>query len=94
MAFQDHFGYHGPTRLIMGRGTIGNIPQILNEQQVKKAQIVTDGGLVQAGVVAHVTEYSTNRTSPTASTTVLNPTPPFAMSRNVPRNTSRKIAIS
>ncbi|MYF74940.1 MAG: iron-containing alcohol dehydrogenase, partial [Gemmatimonadetes bacterium] len=41
---------------IMGRGTIGNIPQILNEQQVKKAQIVTDRGLVQAGVVARVTE--------------------------------------
>ena len=56
MAFQDHFSYYGPTRLIMGRGTIGNIPQILNEQQVKKAQIVTDRGLVQAGVVAHVTE--------------------------------------
>ena len=56
MAFQDHFAYYGPTRLIMGRGTIGNIPQILNEQQVKKAQIVTDRGLVQAGVVARVTE--------------------------------------
>ena len=56
MAFQDHFSYYGPTRLIMGRGTIGNIPQILNEQQVKKAQIVTDRGLVQAGVVARVTE--------------------------------------
>ena len=56
MAFQDHFSYYGPTRLIMGRGTIGNIPQFLNEQQVKKAQIVTDRGLVQAGVVARVTE--------------------------------------
>ncbi|MXX13163.1 MAG: iron-containing alcohol dehydrogenase [Gemmatimonadetes bacterium] len=56
MAFQDHFSYYGPTRLIMGRGTIGNIPQILNEQQVKKAQIVTDRGLVQASVVARVTE--------------------------------------
>ncbi|MYF16716.1 MAG: iron-containing alcohol dehydrogenase [Gemmatimonadetes bacterium] len=56
VAFQDHFSYYGPTRLIMGRGTIGNIPQILNEQQVKKAQIVTDRGLVQAGVVARVTE--------------------------------------
>ncbi len=56
MAFQDHFSYYGPTRLIMGRGTIGNIPQILNEQQIKKAQIVTDRGLVQAGVVARVTE--------------------------------------
>lgn len=56
MAFQDHFSYYGPTRLIMGRGTIGNIPQILNEQQVKKTQIVTDRGLVQAGVVARVTE--------------------------------------
>ena len=56
MAFQNHFSYYGPTRLIMGRGTIGNIPQIVNEQQVKKAQIVTDRGLVQAGVVARVTE--------------------------------------
>ena len=56
MAFQDHFSYHGPTHLIMGRGTIGNIPQIVNEQQVQKAQIVTDRGLVQAGVVARVTE--------------------------------------
>ena len=56
MAFQDHFGYYGPTRLIMGRDTINNIPQILNEQQVKKAQIVTDRGLVQAGVVASVTK--------------------------------------
>lgn len=56
MAFQDHFGYYGPTHLIMGRGTIGNIPQIVSEKQVKKAQIVTDRGLVQAGVVARVTE--------------------------------------
>jgi alcohol dehydrogenase class IV len=56
VAFQNHFGYYGPTRLIMGRGTIGNIPQIVKEQQVKKAQIVTDRGLVQAGVVARVTE--------------------------------------
>ena len=56
MAFQNHFGYYGPTRLIMGRDTIGNIPQIVKEQQIKKAQIVTDRGLVQAGVVARVTE--------------------------------------
>ena len=56
MAFQDHFSYYGPTHLIMGRGTIGNIPQIVNEKQLKKAQIVTDMGLVQAGVVARVTE--------------------------------------
>ncbi len=56
MAFQNHFGYYGPTRLIMGWGTIGNIPQILNEQQAKKAQIVTDRGLVLAGVVARITE--------------------------------------
>ena len=56
VAFQDHFNYYGPTHLIMGRGTIGNIPQIVNEKQVKKAQIVTDRGLVQAGVVARVTK--------------------------------------
>ncbi len=56
MAFQDHFGYYGPTRLVIGRGTVGNIPEIVNEKQVEKAQIVTDRGLVAAGVVARITE--------------------------------------
>ncbi|MDP6040561.1 MAG: iron-containing alcohol dehydrogenase, partial [Candidatus Latescibacteria bacterium] len=56
MAFQDQFSYYGPTRLIMGRGTIGNIPEIVNEKQVNKAQIVTDKGLVAAGVVGSITD--------------------------------------
>jgi len=56
VAFQDQFSYYGPTRLIMGRGTIGNIPEIVNEKQVNKAQIVTDKGLVAAGVVGSITD--------------------------------------
>ena len=55
MAFRDHFGYYGPTRLVMGRGTVGEIPQIVREARVQKAQIVTDAGLVAAGVVARGT---------------------------------------
>ena len=40
----------------MGRGTVGGIPQIVREARVQKAQIVTDEGLVAAGVVARVTQ--------------------------------------
>lgn len=60
MAFQDQFSYFGPTRLIMGRGTVGNIPELINEQQLKKAQIVTDKGLVAAGVVGQITTVLDN----------------------------------
>ena len=56
MAFREHFGYYGPTRLVMGRGTVGEIGQIVREARVQKAQIVTDEGLVAAGVAARVTE--------------------------------------
>ena len=55
MAFQDQFSYYGPTRLFMGRGSIGNIPELLAEQGLKKALIVTDQGLVDAGLVGHIT---------------------------------------
>ena len=84
-----------PTHLIMGRGTIGNIPQIVNEKQLKKAQIVTGHG-PRPGWRCRARYRNTRQsaTSPTASTTALNPTPPFTTSRNVPHNTSRKIAIS
>lgn len=56
MAFQTQFNYYGPTRLILGRGTIANIPNILAEKQIKKALIVTDKGLINAGLVAKITD--------------------------------------
>lgn len=56
MAFQDQFSYYGPTRLLMGRGTIGNIPELLVGKDLKKALIVTDQGLVDAGLVGRVIE--------------------------------------
>jgi alcohol dehydrogenase class IV len=55
LAFQDQFSYYGPTRLFMGRGSIGNIPELLAEQGLKKALIVTDQGMVDAGLVGHIT---------------------------------------
>ena len=56
MAFQTHFTYYGPTRLYLGRGAIANISNIASERQVKKALVVTDKGLIAAGLVKRITD--------------------------------------
>ena len=56
MAFQEQFTYYAPTRLIVGRGTLGEIPNLLADRPEKKALIVTDAGLRQAGLIDRVTE--------------------------------------
>jgi alcohol dehydrogenase class IV len=38
----------------MGRGSIGNIPALVKEKGLKKALIVSDKGLVDAGLTAHI----------------------------------------
>lgn len=38
----------------MGRGSVGNIPELLTEKGLKKALVVTDQGLVDAGLVERV----------------------------------------
>ncbi|MGA1196119.1 MAG: iron-containing alcohol dehydrogenase [Candidatus Latescibacterota bacterium] len=57
MAFQDQFSYYGPTRLLMGRGSIRNLIELLSNTGSKKALIVTDKGLVDAGLVGRVSAF-------------------------------------
>lgn len=55
MAFQDRFTYFSPTRLVVGRGAISEIPDLVAARNKKKALVVTDAGLVRAGLVDRVT---------------------------------------
>ena len=52
---QNGFTFHSPTRLFVGRGSVSNIPGILSERTGKKALVVTDKGLVKAGVAQQAT---------------------------------------
>lgn len=51
----DRFTYFAPTRLIVGRGTVTEIPEIVARRGVKKPLLVTDPGLVKVGLVERVT---------------------------------------
>jgi len=77
LAFQDQFSYYGPTRLIMGRGTIAAIPDQLAEKQCKKALIVTDAGLVKAGLVDLVIAQLDGAKIPYAIYDQVAPNPPI-----------------
>lgn len=56
MAFQDQFSFYAPTRLVVGRGTIASVPGLVAERKGKKALIVSDEGLVKAGLVKRLTD--------------------------------------
>lgn len=55
MTDQNGFTFHSPTRLFVGRGSVSEIPGILAERTEKKALVVTDKGLVKAGVARQAT---------------------------------------
>lgn len=55
MTDQNGFTFHSPTRLFVGRGSISEIPGVLSERTEEKALIVSDKGLVKAGVVKQAT---------------------------------------
>ncbi|MDA0748341.1 MAG: iron-containing alcohol dehydrogenase [bacterium] len=55
MATQDPFSFFAPARLIAGRGTISSIPETLSSRPEKKALLVTDKGLMKAGLVEKIT---------------------------------------
>lgn len=55
MTDQNGFTFHSPTRLFVGRGSVSEIPGILAERTEKKALVVTDKGLVKAGVAQQAT---------------------------------------
>ena len=44
-----------PTQIVFGNGAIQTIPQELSKFQIRKALIVTDKGLLQAGLVDTIT---------------------------------------
>ena len=56
MAYQNLFSYYGPTNLVLGPGSIREIPGMISEQNLRKPLIVTDAGLVKAGLVARITD--------------------------------------
>ena len=55
MAFQDRYTYFAPTQLTVGRGTCDAIPDLIAGRSESKPLIVTDEGLVKAGLVEMVT---------------------------------------
>ena len=55
MAIQDRFAYFAPTRLSVGRGAVEEIPGLLSGHCKNKALVVTDPGLVRAGLMERVT---------------------------------------
>ena len=55
MTDQNRFTFHSPTRLFVGRGSVSEIPGILSERTEEIALVVTDRGLVKAGVTQQAT---------------------------------------
>ena len=53
MPFQPLFDFRSPTRLVNGPGAIHRLPKFFSKKQ--KILVVTDAGLVRAGVVEQVT---------------------------------------
>ncbi len=54
MTNPNRFTFHSPTRLIVGRGSVSEIPRLLSDRSEKKALVVTDKGLVRADVAQQV----------------------------------------
>ena len=55
MPYQNSYSFYSPTRLIVGRGSRSQTPDLLSERGLSAPLIVTDRGLVEAGVVELVT---------------------------------------
>jgi alcohol dehydrogenase class IV len=57
LPYQDSYSFFSPTRLVVGRGSRSQIPDLLSQKEAKRPLIVTDKGLVGAGVVELVTAH-------------------------------------
>ena len=49
-----------PTRIVFGAGTLNQLPELVTELGMKHPMIVTDPGLVKAGLINQVTDRLTN----------------------------------
>ncbi len=52
----ESFQFYAPTRLIAGRGSVAQVPELLKPHAEEKTLVVTDRGLVQAGIVQLLTD--------------------------------------
>lgn len=78
MPFQQMFEYFSPTRLIAGRGAIARIPGVIREQGVRKGLVVTDPGLMAAGVAGRVMDALKEAKLPFSVYDRVEANPPFA----------------
>lgn len=78
MPYQQMFEYFSPTRLIVGRGAIGRVPDLIREQGVRRGLVVTDPGLVAAGVAGRVLDVLRGADVPFAVYDRVEANPPFA----------------
>jgi alcohol dehydrogenase class IV len=78
MPYQQIFEYFSPTRLIAGRGAIAKIPDAIREQGLRRGLVVTDPGLVAAGVAGRVLDVLRGADVPFAVYGRVEANPPFA----------------
>lgn len=71
------FEYFSPTRLIVGRGSIAKIPDLIREQGVRRGLVVTDPGLVAAGVAGRALDALRGADVPFAVYDRVEANPPF-----------------
>ena len=57
MPYQNTYTWFSPTRLVVGRGSRSDIPDLLASRDVSRPLIVTDKGLIEAGAVEMVTGH-------------------------------------
>ena len=50
------FSYHMPTRIQFGVGETDNLPQYLHEMDAKRLLLVTDSGVLKAGLISPIVE--------------------------------------
>lgn len=78
MAFLDRYSYFSPTRLIVGRGATDQVAESLKSKGLKKPLIVTDAGLVKAGLVERVTGELDEASIATSIYDGVEPNPPIS----------------
>ena len=55
MAFSDTFRFYSPTRITLGKGAVARLPNELRNHTEDTGLVVTDRGLVEAGIVEKIT---------------------------------------
>ncbi|MSS72697.1 MAG: iron-containing alcohol dehydrogenase [Candidatus Latescibacteria bacterium] len=78
MSYQQIFEYFSPTRLISGRGAIAKIPDVIRDQGLRRGLVVTDPGLVAAGIAGRALDVLREADVPCTVYDRVEANPPFA----------------